>query len=288
MTRNSLSLSFALGLLLAAIPACGGGDDDGGDGGDTSDGDGPDAAPAEGPVVAFRITELALRDPHAFVQIGACNDVTDVQNDGFQEDIEEDNEGPDDDENPDGLLDLSGLAVFRPLDQAAGGVTLDVVLGADCTAPIDGTSCTLGDASTIRATGSNDASAACDVILADTTNGDYDPAPAPAPAPCFAADAPAGVLEFGPFQLSEVAGAATYDGDPATGLANGLLRGFLSEAHADAATVDTALGEMVLSSLLPGGTGNCAEHDDRDEDAGGASGWYVYLSFAAVEVPFTE
>lgn len=286
MKRTSRPLLFALGLLLAG-PACGGDDDGGGDGdGDT--GDFPDAAPAEGPVVAYRISELALRDPHAFVQIGACNDVTDVQNDGFQTDIEEDNEGPDDSEDPDGLLDLSGLAVFRPLDQSAEGVTLDVVLGADCTAPIDDTSCTLGDASTIRATGSNDASAECDVILADTTNGDYDPAPAAAPAPCFAADAAAGVLEFGPFQLSEVAGAATYQGDPATGLVNGLLRGFLSEAHADATTVDTALGEMVLSSLLPGGNNNCAEHDDRDEDTGGASGWYVYLAFTAEEVPFTE
>ncbi|HEU5055256.1 MAG TPA: hypothetical protein VFU21_01970, partial [Kofleriaceae bacterium] len=266
--------------------ACGG-DDDGGGGGDGGAG-GDDGGGGGGPPTAFRITDLDLLDPHAFIMIGACNDVTEVQNDSFQTDIEEDNEGPDGD-NPDGLLDLSGLAVFRPLDQSADDVTMDVLLGADCTAPIESTSCTKGDASEIRATGSNHADTPCDVVLADTTNGDYDPAVAPAPAPCSAVDAAAGVLEFGPFQLSEVAGAATYDGDPATRLTNGVLRGFLSEAHADATTVDAPLvGEVPLSSLLPGGTDNCAEHDDRDEDSGGAAGWYVYLSFTAVEVPFTE
>ena len=284
MIPTSRPLRLALALLLAPL-ACGGDDDSASDGSDVAD---VDSAPIEGPVVAFRITDLDLRDPHAFVMIGACNDVTEVQNDGFETDITEDNEGPDGDDNPDGLLDLSGLAVFRPLNQSVEPVNLEVVLGADCTAPIETTTCTRGDASSITATGSNDASSACDVVLADTRNGDYDPAVQPAAAPCFSAEAPAGVLEFGPFQLSEVAGAATYQGDPATGLTRGVLRGFLSEAHADATTVDTALGEMVLSSLFPGGTDNCAEHDDRDQDSGGASGWYVYLDFTAEEVPFSE
>ncbi len=281
MTRTSC---FTLGLLLA-MSGCGGDDDGGGsqDGGNTADAD-----PAL-PDVAYRLTDLDLRDPHAYAMIGACSDVTEVENDDFEKQINEDNESPDDPDNPDGLLDLSGLAVFRPLDQAAATVSLEVVLGADCTAPIESTSCTKGEASTITANGTNDAAAACDVVLADTTNGDYDPALEPAPPPCFAAAAPAGVLEFGPFQLSEVAGAATYDGDPASGLMHGLLRGFLSEAHADATTVDLPLlGEVPLSSLLPGGTDSCADHDDRDSDMGGASGWYVYLTFTAVEVPYSE
>ena len=284
MTRTRGPLCLALALLLAPL-ACGG-DDDSGDG--DGDGSGADAAPAEGPVVAFRITDLDLRDPHVFAFLGACNDVTAVENDSFEKDIHEDNEGPDAD-NPDGLLDLSGLAVFRPLDQASEDVNLEVLLGADCTAPIESTTCTEGEASSITASGSNEASADCDVILADTTTDGYDPAPAPAPAPCFAAAAPEGVLEFGAFQLSEVAGVATYDGDPATGLMNGLLRGFLSEEHADNTTVNLPiLGDVTLSSLLPGGTDNCAEGDDRDQDSGGASGWYVYLTFTAEEVPFTE
>lgn len=286
MRRTIRRLLFALGLLLVAAAACGG-DDDGGGGNDG--GDEADSAPIEGPVVAFRLTDLDLRDPHAFAMIGACNDVTEVQNDGFETDITEDNEGPDDPDNPDGLLDLSGLAVFRPLNQSVAEVRLEVVLGADCTAPIETTSCTRGDASSIDATGSNHADTPCDVVLANTINEDYDPALEPAAAPCFSAEAPAGVLEFGPFQLSEVAGAATYDGDPATRLVNGSLRGFLSEAHADATTVDVPiLGEVPLSSLLPGGTDCCADHDDRDEDEGGASGWYVYLTFTAEEVPYSE
>ena len=280
MIRLSL---VSLALVLAA---CGGDSSPDADGG----GDEVDAgSDAEGPVVAYRLTDLDLRDPHAFAMIGACSDVTEVQNDGFETDIAEDNEGPDDSEDPDGLLDLSGLAVFRPLDQGANSVTVEVVLGADCTAPIESTSCSKGDAGSIVARGGNDASSSCDVVLADTTNGDYTPALQPAAAPCFDVAAPEGVLEFGPFRLSEVAGAATYQGDPATGLTNGLLRGFLSEAHADETTVNLPLlGDVPLSSLLPGGTDSCAEGDDRDTDSGGASGWYVYLTFTAEEVPFTE
>jgi hypothetical protein len=284
MTRAIRSGLLALGLVLA-VPACGGDDDsdENRDGGGGDDGGGN-----EGPVVAFRLTDLDLLDPHAFAQIGACNDVTEVQNDGFETDINEDNEGPDADD-PDGLLDLSGLAVFRPLDQAADEVNAEVLLGADCTAPIETTTCTKGDASSILTSGSNDSASACDVVLPDTTTDDYDPSPEPAPAPCFAVAGPTGVLEFGVFELSEVAGAATYDGDPATGLVNGVLRGFLSEEHADAAMVDVPLlGEVPLSSLLPGGTDCCAEGDDRDTDTGGASGWYVYLSFTAAEVPYSE
>jgi hypothetical protein len=267
------------------VSACGG-DDDGASG---RDGGGADAdVDPNAPDVAFRLTDLDLLDPHAFAFIGACNDVTEVENDGFQTQISEDNKGPEGD-NPDGLLDLSGMAIFRPLDQSAHDVRLEVLLGADCTAPIESTSCTKGDASSITGTGANDTAAACDVVLADTTNGDYDPALEPAPAPCFAAEAPQGVLEFGAFQLSEVAGAATYDGDPATGLMHGLLRGFLNEEYADSTNVDVPiLGSKPLSSLLPGGTDNCADHDDRDMDSGGASGWYVYLTFTAVEVPYSE
>ena len=286
MIRTTRPLCLALALLLTPL-ACGGDDDSSGGGGDGGSGD-IDADVPEGPTVAFRITDLDLLDPHVYAFIGACNDVTAVQNDNFERDINEDNEGPDDPDNPDGLLDLSGLAIFRPLNQAAETARLEVLLGADCTAPIESTSCSKGEASSIMATGNNDASAACDVILADTTTEGYDPAPAPAPAPCFAANAPEGVLEFGPFKLTEVAGAATYDGDPATGLMDGLLRGFISEEDADNTTVNLPiLGDVPLSSLFPGGTDNCADGDDRDESSG-TSGWYVYLSFTAVEVPFTE
>lgn len=288
MTRAIRSGLLALGLVLA-VPACGG-DDDGGGGGGGSDGGGGGGADGGGggTPTAFRLTDLDLLDPHAFAMIGACNDVTDVQNDGFETDINEDNEGPDADD-PDGLLDLSGLAVFRPLDQAAENVNAEVLLGADCTAPIEGTTCTRGEASSIQTSGSNDSASACDVVLPDTTTDDYDPSPEPAPAPCFAVAGPTGVLEFGVFELSEVAGAATYDGDPATGLVNGVLRGFLSEEHADAAMVDVPLlGEVPLSSLLPGGTDCCADGDDRDTDSDGASGWYVYLTFTAAQVPYSD
>jgi hypothetical protein len=48
------------------------------------------------------------------------------------------------------------------------------------------------------------------------------------------------------------------------------------------------LGDVPLSSLLPGGADNCAGHDDRDTGPGGESGWYAYLTFSAEAVAYSE
>ncbi|HEX5123741.1 MAG TPA: hypothetical protein VFV97_10890, partial [Rhodanobacteraceae bacterium] len=58
----------------------------------------------------------------------------------------------------------------------------------------------------------------------------------------------------------------------------GLMRGFLRESDADQIMVDPGTGPVVLSSLLPGGTGSCAAgvtnglDSDRNEP-----GWWMYL-----------
>lgn len=64
--------------------------------------------------------------------------------------------------------------------------------------------------------------------------------------------------------------------------------GFLSEAVADATMVDLGAGPVPLSSLLPGGTGNCDSGDDKDLGPDGTTpGWWMYFNFTALAVTYT-
>ena len=157
----------------AAGPAGGAGDGEGGgEGGGGGGGDGDDV-----PTTVFRLSDLDLRDPHAFTEIFGCQDVTDAVglsvNAELEKLVREDNEGPDADA-PDGLLDLSALAIFRPLAPSAGEADLEMMGGADCTAPMGSTSCTPGAAAAIALGARNQLDGACDPIK-DGTTGDYAP-----------------------------------------------------------------------------------------------------------------
>jgi len=90
--------------------------------------------------------------------------------------------------------------------------------------------------------------------------------------------------------LHDARSAATYAGDPPALLADGLLLGFVSKADADATIVPASFpifGGQPLSSLLPGGAGNCAAHSDLDLD-NGVQGWYFYFNFTATRVRYRE
>ncbi|MGH2400815.1 MAG: FlgD immunoglobulin-like domain containing protein, partial [bacterium] len=119
----------------------------------------------------------------------------------------------------------------------------------------------------------------------------YTPAITSASAPCFvSAEATLTVdfLDGVPFTLRHAQVAATYVGSPATGLANGLIRGFLTEADADATIIPASfpvVGGMPVSALLPGGTNCCAAHSDKDM-VEGVPGWWMYFNFTATEVPY--
>ena len=77
-------------------------------------------------------------------------------------------------------------------------------------------------------------------------------------------------------------------------MVNGLLRGFITEADANATIIPATfplVGGHPLSLLLPGGDPpgadrNCAGFDDRDTYQG-VRGWWFYLNFPAVRVPWT-
>lgn len=250
--------------------------------------------PPEPAPEVYRAADLDLRDPHVFldVPVFGCQDFTDDPvagglapsfNDQLQAAVTADGDG-------DGLLDLSVLFGFRPLDVAAAGERLDRGLG-DCTAPLAGTVCDWRIPPVpVTTTYDGLAAGGCLAPHPGTTSG-YLPAPAEPAAPCFTS-APREVtlvlLETEIELLASQTGAEFLGGPPPASLESGLLLGFLTEAAANSILLPADLpivGGQPVSILLPGGAGNCAAGDDRDVHLG-QSGWWFYFDFRAEPVPF--
>jgi hypothetical protein len=255
---------------------------------------------AESPPLAtptvYRWSDLDLRDPHVYANlpIVGCSDVTDTTPAGaqfsvnaqIQASIAGDGDG-------DGELDLSTLLAFRPFDPLAIAGRLDVGDGA-CAAPNPPASCGWR-MPPIPRTVDYDARTAgtCLAPLAGTTHG-YSPSIALAGAPCHVSEpeATAAFPVLGAMvPLREVQSAAHFgSGTPPSSLAPGLFMGFLRESDADATIVSLpglGIPPTPLSAFLPGGTGGCAPHDDRDLGPQNEIGWWVYFNFTAAPVPFT-
>lgn len=241
---------------------------------------------------AFRISDLDLRDPHVFVSLSPlCLDFTDtpipLTDISFNNNVEALITTDDD---MDGLLDLSLLMLFRPLDATGTGERVDFQNGA-CSAPLATTSCTVADGSLATKLDYDGLTAGtCLEALAGTTSG-YSPGITDVAAPCFTTVAETLTVDLLgiPVTLQEGQLAAAFVGDPIDTLNPGLMRGFLSEADADAILIPADLpviGGQPLSVLLPGGTGNCSPGDDRDL-LNGVSGWWFYFQIEAQRVPFT-
>jgi len=264
----------------------------------------PSSAPAE---TAFRFSLLALRDPHtyAYLPFLGCRDITDTVplglstpfNGMLQNSIDTDGNG-------DGKLDLSGLIYFVPQEVVVGTAGLGngtqwnpedadgelIFHFGSCTAPLGGTMCEPDLAQAIqRLAYANDPSQPCLGEIPGTRYGSYT-APSFPGSPCFVTEPFDMTLTVGgiPVPLVDVQLGATYQDTLPPRLVDGLVRGFLREATADSVILPSSIsivGGNPLSSLLPGGTGCCSSHDDRDV-SGGETGWWVYLDFEADEVPF--
>jgi hypothetical protein len=238
---------------------------------------------------AYRLTDLDLRDPHGFVSFFGCRDVTDTQllgyslNGSLQTKIQTDGNG-------DGMLDQSYLLVFDPVNSA--GTSGNVVFRfGSCTAPMSGTSCVPNSSAPIPLVWTNGASGTCLSPLAGTVR-PYTPAVASPGAPCFSTAGAALTLDlgFGPVTLHDARVAATYSGNPPTQLVKGLLMGFITEADANSTYLPASLpivGGKPVSVMLRGGAGCCATGSDKDLN-NGVSGWWFYLNFTAVQVPWTD
>jgi hypothetical protein len=255
------------------------------------------AADAQAQMTAFRMDDLDLRDPHVFINFITCLDVTDTPILGFsingqlQTSIQNDAASP-----QDGLLDLSNVFLFDPLDQGVASNTFATGT-SDCSAPLAGTQCNGFTASTLSGTAGLLSSGSCLVPLAGATHG-YSPAIISATAPCFSSPSGTIIIDLSgvPVPLQDAQIAATFDGAPVTGTINGLMKGFLLESDADATIVPMTfplVGGQPLSQLLPGGdppganNANCAAHSDVDIH-NGQRGWWFYLNFTAPVTPLNN
>ncbi|HEY0250769.1 MAG TPA: hypothetical protein VGC41_04550 [Kofleriaceae bacterium] len=235
------------------------------------------------PPTAFRFDTLAIREPHLFVDIFGCRDITDqAVNQQLSTSISMDSDR-------DGKLDLSPTLVFRPLAQTNASTTAVDFYFADCT---DAAHCHAGATGANRVTATAQDAGTCLAPLANTTH-PYDPAVTNATGPCFASTSLAVVtvsLAGVPVILRDVRVAATFDADPASHLMNGVMMGFLTTADADATRLPSSypfIGGKPLSALLAGGTNACPTYSDKDTD-GATTGWWFYLNFTAPTTNWTD
>ena len=243
-----------------------------------------------GIVTAYRLTSLALRDPHVFatLPIFGCTDITDsapLGQPGLNESIQTELTT---DGDMDGFIDLSLLILFRQLEPVGTNSMVEFALG-ECT--VAGPSCDLAPGGISNAgTYSSTATGPCLTPVGGTTFG-YTPSITTPTTPCFTSqpfdlDLPlAGGLTI---RLQSAQLGATLVGSPVTSLSNGLLMGFLPEADAAAVSLTTPIGPVVLSSLFKGGAGACAAGDDRDLGPDGTTlGWWIYVNFTADLATYT-
>lgn len=241
----------------------------------------------------FRFADLDLRDPHTFVTIDIgiplCVDATDENgfgasvNGNIETAITTDGDG-------DLLLDLSLLLLFRPLDTLGQDLRLDLAQGR-CSAPIEITACDPEPVVQPLVTSYDGFDVGtCLTTLAGTTSG-YTPGIDEPVAPCFVTAPQTLTVDFLgiPLELVDAQLAGSWSGMPEDAVESGLLFGFLSETDADAILIPAEIplvGGLPLSSLFPGGTGNCAAGDDRDTHQE-VVGWWLYFNYRADSVPFS-
>jgi hypothetical protein len=269
----------------------------------------PAASPAER---AQRMSELALRDPHVwvFIDFFGCRDVTDTAplglGDAFNESIEK---ALTLDGDEDGYLDLNPLLYFPPPEGATGFVTMPTEITWDpeleegelvfhfgtCTTPLESPICDPDPVNPIQWLGyvTSDTSVCLDIIPGTTFG--YDPPVSVPNEPCFVTEPFSFLLELNGVMLQMEYGqlGATFSGggtEPVS-LVNGLVRGWLRESCADTTILPPnipIMGGQPVSALFPGGTGCCAEWDERDVEPGGTDlGWWFYFNFATAAVEFT-
>ncbi len=240
---------------------------------------------------AFRFNTLALRDPHAFANVFGCNDITDsffgnAVNQQFANNLSMDADN-------DGDLDLSPTLVFRPLTQGGVATSPLEIHFASCTPPANMTMCSPGMDPPIMLTATNQSSGTCLSVLPNTTH-PYTPAITQSSSPCFVSTQTTVTVALGGVNivLHDAKIAATYVGNPASQVTNGLLRGFVTEADANATIFPSNLqvvGGKPFSSILPGGAGNCRPANQSDKDVNnGVSGWWFYLNFTAPRTTWSD
>lgn len=251
---------------------------------------------------SFRITKLAIRDPHVIIDPlrsnapNACVDITDKLFLGqfsvnkIINDLVTECEPETDGQAEPCSYGFNLVATFDPLIQTpgAGGALAECMSGGvPCDANVQllpecrksGSSIVCGgvpDADVVTTYASAGAGQTCLTPFANTT-GANNSTPYPSATPIVSTSGPCGVsgavdltLEFNSavnieIPLRGLQVAAQYVGDPATGLVQGLARGFLPETAADATSISITEPLPIsirLSEALSGGADKCYGGDN--------------------------
>ena len=260
-------------------------------------------APDVGEPARFRFTSLHIRDPHLFSPSLCTVDITDLPEQGINAQINSalhnDNTLP-----PDGRLSLGIMIELDPLAPEHTCSPLQGRMGtADCTAPAETTTCAFSPGKLVTTTPYvNHPQGGEPCLLPDPDElspQGYVPLPTGTDADEAACLRMMGSISFTlefpqfPLALQMTNAAAQYVGDPADGLVEGFLRGFLTVSSAQATVLPEELpvvGGHAISELLaagPDGPGHIVcQHDDRDPD-GGLDGWWFHMNFEAERVELT-
>ncbi len=232
--------------------------------------------------VAFRITELNLRDPHFFL---GSSDITDQPFLGTSVNGSLIPGGITMDYDGDGFLDVSILPLMQPLDPAAtsGGLHL---IDAHCKLS-DPTQCepAPNPGLDVTFTIDNVTHGSCLEPLAGTTSG-FSPAVEAPAAPCFVTTNPADVtINLGGISIAMTGAqvAASYQGSPPNQL-GGLIAGFVTTTKAMQALLPDYLGPGLAGLPIT----NFLRDQDKDQaqSPNGEDGWWLYLSFVAKPVTY--
>lgn len=289
---RSVSYTLAIGLLAAA----------GSSAGQTPpDWFGVDGFEFATPPAAFRFNDLDLRDPHLFLTIPLsppfpplCYDFTDnaipTTTFSFNGSIAD---SYNNDQDGDGFLDASSLLLLRPLRQDGAITRLDSIPG-QCLAPTPTAGCAEAEGAQATAfTYATQSAGTCLPPIPGTLGSPaYSPALQTPSAPCLLTAPRDLVLDNGGVAITLIDAqiGASLSGTPATTMPLGMLRGFLRETDANQITIPNPNDPkqvIVLSSLLPGGSGNCSSRNDKDQHRG-ESGWWFYFNFNASSVIYTS
>jgi cysteine-rich repeat protein len=244
------------------------------------DGCEPTCQPTGPRPTAFRVISLDLMDPHFYVSLFGCRDVTDSPLLGFsvngslQESVDD--------------YTLNYITVHRPLDLAMSTNPMELVDGEcmSATPPI----CQVGTMGAVFPTTANNSPSGMTCYTPDpaTLNSAY-MSPNTVTGPCFVSNETmiTVALEGTPIPLRYGRIAATYAGGvPPNQLISGVISGFLTEADARAAILPGSLplvgGDSLWEHLAAAGASgsSCSSRDDRDTYMG-TTGFWVYMNFAS-------
>lgn len=232
-------------------------------------------------LVAARVNNLQLKDPHLFSEGFGCNDITSFLNDAINQQITADGDG-------DGLLDISLVSQFTT-DQPNYISTKPLEISLVDALCVDAVSCSYKLNLVSGLATSVDQTTACLAPISGSTSA-YIPGVLATSAPCYTTEPQDTTLYLNGIEIPLQAYQQASRYQSGLSLDEGLLMGFISESAAIAVVIPDnvpLVGGETLFNLLAGG-GSCSSSDDRDLGPDGiTSGWWFYFNSTSDLVELT-